>query len=113
MRNDMPHAALWNEADILTESGEMRRLSGWVAFARFVAIGGSASRHLMVAAWACCSEAGKDAATACLVLTTWRRDAALLGMATSSACYGGNARRQRCRKNAKGWADQLTARNRS
>ena len=105
MKNDMPQSELWNQVALLTEAGEMRRLSG--AFARFVASLGSDSPALMVACLLLSELEGRG--HSCLVLDDLAAGPhALLGWTPDQwnelAAAAGTLP-----KNAKGWGEQLTA----
>ncbi len=105
MKNDMPHADLWSQVALLTEAGEMRRLSG--AFARFVASLGSGSPALMVACLVLSELEGRG--HSCLVLDDLADGPhALLGWPADQwnefAAAAGTLPR-----NVKGWSEQLTA----
>ena len=105
MKNDMPQSELWNRVAILTEAGEMRRLSG--AFARFVASLGSESSALMMACLVLSELEGRG--HSCLVLDDLAAGPhALLGWTADQwnelAAAAGTLPR-----NVKGWGEQLTA----
>lgn len=105
MKNVMQQSDLWNHVAVLTEAGEMRRLSG--VFARFVASLGSGSPALMVACLVLSELEGRG--HSCLVLDDLAAGPhALLGWSADQwnelAVAAGTLPR-----NVKGWTEQLTA----
>ncbi|MGZ8304107.1 MAG: exodeoxyribonuclease V subunit alpha [Telluria sp.] len=105
MKNDMPPDALWNEVAILTEAGEMRRLSG--VFARFVASLGTSSPALMVACVVLSELEGRG--HSCLLLEDLAAGPqALLGW-TDERWHALATAAGPLPKNAKGWCEQLTS----
>ncbi|HEY0490489.1 MAG TPA: exodeoxyribonuclease V subunit alpha [Telluria sp.] len=97
--------ALWDQVALVTEAGEMRRLSG--AFARFVASLGTDSPALMVACLVLSELEGRG--HSCLVLDDLAAGPhALLGWTPDQwnefAALAGTLP-----KNPKGWGEQLTA----
>ncbi|MES2901829.1 MAG: exodeoxyribonuclease V subunit alpha [Pseudomonadota bacterium] len=101
----MNHAAFWSEVEILTEAGDLRRLSG--AFARFIASLGHANGPLLVACAALSELEGRG--HSCLMLDALASaPAPLMGWSDEQWQQLADAAAP-LPKNLKGWLAQLSA----
>ena len=105
MKIDQAGAALWQEVDVLTDAGELRRLAG--AFARFIATLGASSSPLMLACVLLSELEGRG--HSCLMLDELAADPAMLMGWSEEQWRQLAATAPALPRNARGWVAQLAA----